>query len=154
MNELRILDLSSGNRAMWFDKENPLVTFLDKRPEVNPTFICDTTNIPEEVGKDYDMVVFDPPHENTGARSNMATRYGYSTRTQIVETIKGTGKEAHRVSRNNALMAFKWNDKAWDLDTVLSWLEPYWVPLFGSHLRNQGGPAAKTQSFWVLLKRK
>ena len=51
---------------MWFDKQNPIATFLDKRPEVNPTFICDTTKIPDEVGNDFDLVVFDPPHENVG----------------------------------------------------------------------------------------
>jgi len=151
---MKILDLSAGNRAMWFDKSNPLATFLDKRPEVNPTFVCDTTNIPEEVGKDYDMVVFDPPHENVGANGRMTKRYGHSTRAEIRETIYGTAKEAHRVTKDNALMAFKWNDHAFKLDHVIELLSEYWTPLFGSHMRNRGGAAAKTQSFWVLLLRK
>ncbi len=116
---MRILDMSAGNRAIWFDKENPLVTFLDKRESVKPCFVCDTTNIPDEVGKDFDLVVFDPPHENVGANSHMATRYGHSTRKEIVETIRGSGKEAHRVTRSGALMAFKWNDHAFNLDRVL-----------------------------------
>lgn len=150
---MKILDLSAGNRAIWFDKNNPLVMFLDKRPEVHPTIVCDTTDIPKEVGHCYDLVVFDPPHENVGANGYMAKRYGHSTRPQIVETIKGSGREAHRVTKPNALMAFKWNDHAFTLDDVLPLLSPYWYPLFGHHMRNRGGPEAKTQSFWVLLLR-
>ena len=145
--------MSAGNRAMWFDKENPMVTFLDKRPEVEPCFVCDTTAIPPEVGIDYDLVVFDPPHENTGANGHMTKRYGHSTRAQIKETIEGSGRESHRVSRPGALMAFKWNDHAFTLDMVLEIMSPYWQPLFGSHMRNRGSASAKTQSFWVLLKR-
>lgn len=42
---MKILDMSAGNRAIWIDKNNPLVTFLDRRPEVNPTFVCDTKTL-------------------------------------------------------------------------------------------------------------
>lgn len=150
---MKILDMSAGNRAMWFDKENPLVTFLDKRESVKPTFVCNTCAIPDEVGKNFDLVVFDPPHENCGANSDMSKRYGHSTRAEIIETIKGSGLEAWRVSKPNALMAFKWNDHAFRLDKVLDLLAPYWLPLFGSHLKNRGGADAKSQSFWVLLLR-
>lgn len=153
---MKILDLSCGRKAIWFDKNNPLVTFLDIRSGdgIAPDFICDTKNIPESVGKDYDLVVFDPPHENCGAKSNMAKAYGHFTRKEIIETITGSGKEAHRLTRKDALMAFKWNDCAYNLDKVLELLAPYWLPLFGHHLRNRGGSAAKTQSYWVLLLRK
>jgi len=151
---VRILDLSAGDRAMWFNKQNPMVTFLDKRHEVNPCFVCCTTSIPKEVGEDYDLVVFDPPHENVGANSHMTKRYGHSTRAEIIETIKGSGREAHRVTKPGALMAFKWNDHAFRLDKVLELMSDYWEPLFGSHLKNRGGADAKSQSFWVLLRRK
>lgn len=150
---MKILDLSAGNRAIWFDKNNCHTVFLDRRESVNPTVVCDTRNIPESVGKDFDLVVFDPPHENVGANGHMSKRYGHSTRADIVDTIKGSGKEAHRITKPNALMAFKWNDHAWKLDAVLEFLKPYWTPLFGHHLRNRGGPEATTQSFWVMLLR-
>lgn len=149
---MKILDLSAGNRACWFDKNNPLATFIDKRAEVNPTLVADSTCLPESAGSGYDLVVFDPPHENVGANGHMTKRYGHSTRAQIIDTIIGSGNEAHRVTRSNALMAFKWNDHAFDLDKVLS-LMPKWEPLFGHHLRNRGGSEAKTQSFWVMLRR-
>jgi len=151
---VRILDLSAGNRAMWFDKKNPLAVFLDKRAEVNPDIVCCTTKIPDEVGIGYDLVVFDPPHENVGKNSNMTKFYGHSTREQIRETISGTAREAYRVTKENALMAFKWNDHAFKLDSVLALMSDYWEPLFGSHMKNRGGADAKSQSFWVMLKRK
>lgn len=150
---MRILDMSAGHRAIWFDKNNPLVTFLDKRPEVKPTWVCDTTAIPLEVGRNFDLVVFDPPHENVGANSNMSKYYGHSTRSEIIETIRESGREAHRLTKQGALMAFKWNDHAYSLDKVLGLMSDYWVPLFGHHLKNRGGADAKTQSFWVLLLR-
>lgn len=150
--EFKVLDLSAGNRAIWFDKENPLATFLDKRESVKPTVVCDTRSIPDSVGKDFDLVVFDPPHENVGANGNMTKFYGHSTRAEIKDTIALSSKEAHRLTKINALMAFKWNDHAFKLDDVLK-LMPDWQPLFGHHLRNRGGSQAKTQSFWVLLKR-
>ena len=145
---MKILDLSAGRRAIWFDKKNPLTTFLDKRPEVEPDFVCNTTDIPEEVGRDFDLLVFDPPHMNCGPGSNMSKTYGHHTYAEILETIEGTAKEAHRVSKAGALMAFKWNDHDVKLPRVLR-LMPQWTPLFG-HL-TKDGPGSKT--FWVMLKR-
>lgn len=151
---MKILDLSAGNRAIWFNKNYTNTVFLDRRPEVNPTHVCDTKNIPDHVGTGYDLVVFDPPHENVGANSRMTKSYGHSTRAEIVETIRETSREAHKVTKENALMAFKWNDHAFRLDKVLDLMSEYWEPLFGHHLKNRGGSDAKTQSFWVMLKRK
>lgn len=150
---MKILDLSAGNRAMWFDKKNPLVTFLDRRSEVQPDFVCDTRSIPDEVGNDFDLIVFDPPHVNFGKNGRMVKIYGHSTTKEILETIEGSAAEAHRVSKDTALMAFKWNDHSISLDRALKLMEKYWCPLFGSHMRNRGGAAARSQSFWVLLRK-
>lgn len=146
---MRVLDLSSGNRAIWFDKKNPIATFLDKRAEVNPDFICDTRSIPAEVGDGFDLVVFDPPHMNCGPNSNMSKVYGYHTTAEILDTIKKTSAEAHRVTKDNALMALKWNDHDIKLDRVFNLLSE-WEPLFG-HL-TKDGPGSKT--YWVMLKRR
>lgn len=151
---MKILDLTAGNRAIWFDKNNSLVTFLDKRKIVKPTFVCDSRKIPKKVGKNFDLVVFDPPHENVGKNGSMTKFYGHSTRAEIIDLLVKASKEAHRVSKKEALMAFKWNDHAFSLTRVLDLMSDHWEPLFGHHLRNRGGSEAKTQSFWVLLKRK
>ena len=145
---MKILDLSAGNRAIWYNKENSLATYLDKRPEVNPDIVCDTCNIPEEAGSGFDLVVFDPPHMNCGPNSNMSKCYGYHTTKQILETIEGTAKEAHRVTKDNALMALKWNDHDIRLQRVFD-LMPQWEPLFG-HI-TKDGPGSKT--YWTMLRR-
>lgn len=151
---MRILDISAGHRAIWLDKDCDLVTFLDRRPEAQAHFFADSRAIPAEVGTDFDLIVFDPPHVNMGAKSEMAKRYGHATLAEIRSTIEGSGAETHRVTRPGALMAFKWNDHDLKLDTVLGLMAKYWRPLFGQHLKNRGGAAARSQSFWVMLLRR
>jgi hypothetical protein len=146
---LRILDLSAGNRAVWFNKNHPLTVYLDKRPEVNPTIVCDTRQIPESVGNDYGLVVWDPPHKNCGPNSNMSKVYGHHTTEEILDTIKKTAEEAWRVTRSGALMALKWNSSDIRLQRVLD-LMPQWEPLFG-HLTKDG---PRSQTYWVQLSRK
>lgn len=146
--------MSAGNRAIWIDKECELVTFLDIRKEAKADIVCDSTKLPRSVRGPYDLVVFDPPHVNFGKNGRMASRYGHFTTEQIRDTIIGTAKEAHRVTRKEALMAFKWNDHDQKLDKVLAMMDEYWRPLFGQHLKNRGGKDARSQSFWVMLLRR
>lgn len=145
---MKILDLSAGNRAVWFNKKHPLTTYLDKRPEVNPDIICDTRSIPNKVGGGFDLVVFDPPHKNTGKNSNMAKCYGHHTTEEILDTIEKTSAEAHRITKPNALMALKWGTADIKLKRVLG-LMPHWEPLFG-HLTKDG---PRSQTYWVMLRR-
>lgn len=147
---MKILDMSTGKKGIWFDKNNPLVTFLDIRPETNPTFICDTRNIPAEVGNDFDLIVFDPPHLNLGKNSNFAKDYGHFTQSEIMDTISRSSAEAHRISKPTALMAFKWNDHDTRLEKVLG-LMKNWTPLFGNRLKS--GPNYRTMTYWVVLNK-
>lgn len=145
---MKILDLSAGNRAVWFDKNHPLAMYLDKRECVNPTIVCDTRSIPKAAGSGYDLICWDPPHMNCGKNSNMSRVYGYHTTAEILDTIEKTAIEAHRVSKKNALMAFKWNTHDIKLRRVFD-LMPQWEPLFG-HLTKDG---PRSQTYWVMLRR-
>lgn len=145
---MRILDLSAGNRAIWFNKDHPLAIYLDKRESVKPTVVCDTRSIPESVGTDFDLICWDPPHMNCGPNSNMSKVYGYHTTEEILETIRLTGSEAFRVSKETAVMAFKWNNHDIKLDRVFKLL-PQWEPLFG-HLTKDG---PRSQTYWVMFKK-
>jgi hypothetical protein len=145
---MKILDLSAGNRAIWFNKKHPLALYLDKRAEVNPTIVCDTRKLPESVGNDFDLIVWDPPHMNCGPNSNMSRIYGHHTTKEILDTIEKTGREAHRVSKENALMAFKWNTHDIKLERVFKLLSQ-WEPLFG-HI-TKDGPGSQT--YWTMLRR-
>ncbi len=146
---MKILDLSAGMRAIWFNKNHPLATYLDKRAEVKPTIVCDTRAIPDEAGSGYDLLVWDPPHMNCGPNSNMSKRYGYHTTAEILDTIKKTAVEAYRVSTDDAVMAFKWNNHDIKLKRVMD-LMPQWEPLFG-HL-TKDGPVSQT--YWVMFKKR
>lgn len=151
---MKILDLTAGGRAIWIEKDLDFVTFLDRREEVEPDFVCDIRSIPPEVGDGFDLIVFDPPHANTGKNGKMTKFYGHHTAADIRDMITNGSREAHRVSRSEALMAFKWNDHDQKLDTVLNLMKPYWMPLFGHHMRNRGGSSAVHQTFWVMLLRR
>lgn len=145
---MKILDLSAGNRAIWFNKEHPLAMYLDKRPEVNPTIVCNTNEgIP---GSGYNLIVWDPPHKNCGPNSDMSKTYGYHTTPEILETLRMTSKNAALVSEEDALMAFKWNNADISLERVFRLLSGYWEPLFG-HL-TKDGPGSQT--YWIMLKKR
>ena len=149
---MKILDLSAGNRAVWFEKNHPDATYIDIRPEVGPCIVADTRSLPAEIGAGYDLIVFDPPHKNNGASGKMAHNYGHWTAEHIKDTVIGTAREAHRVARQDALMAFKWNDHTNKLSTALGWMSEWWEPLFGHGVTSQ--QRHKSMTSWVMLRRR
>jgi hypothetical protein len=148
---MKILDLTAGNRAIWFNKAHPAATYVDVRSEVAPDIIGDSRALPPGVGDGYTLVVFDPPHKNNAASGNMVRNYGHFTHEQIWDLIRGAAKEAWRVTVPGALMAFKWNDHGRQLKSVLPMLDPYWEPLFGHGVSHQ---QRTSQTCWVMLARK
>ncbi len=149
---MKILDMSAGNRAVWFDKKYRDTTYVDLRAEVEPDVVADTRNLPAEIGDGYDLIVFDPPHVNFGANAEMSKTYGHHTTADIRSIIEGSAKEAHRVSRPDALLAFKWNDHDQSFAKVLGLMSPWWEPLFGHATSVRTKHACQTQ--WVMLRRK
>lgn len=145
---MKVLDLSAGNRAIWFDKADPCATFIDRRPEVKPDFVADSRALPADIGDGYSLIVFDPPHKNNAATGNMVRSYGHHTAAEIREIVAETAKEAHRVSADDALMAFKWNEHSRTLTDILELLAPYWKPLFGHGVTHQ-----QKGTSWVMLRR-
>ncbi len=149
---MKILDMSSGNRAIWFNKEHPLCTFLDIRSSCNPTIVADTRDLPYEVGEGYNLIVFDPPHVNFGKNAEMSKTYGHHTTSEIRDIIRKSAKEAHRITEKDALMAFKWNNHDQKLEKILNLMSDYWEPLFGHTVSLRTKHASSTK--WVLLLRK
>lgn len=147
---MRILDMSAGNRAMWFDKNNEQVFFCDIRESVKPTIVCDTRNLPFSDSSYFDLIVFDPPHVNFGQNAIMSKAYGYHTTNDIRDIITKSAAEAYRVSSLTALMALKWNDHDQKLDRILK-LMPQWIPLFGQKVAVRQKHASGT--YWVVLQK-
>ena len=148
---MKILDLSAGRRGIWFDKEYPDTTYVDIRPEVSPTIVADARSLPPEVGDGFDLIVFDPPHVNFGMNANMSRDYGHHSTAEIRDILSGSAREAYRVSVPDALMALKWNDHDQKLDSVLSLVSPWWIPLFGQKTSTRTKHSSTT--FWVMLRR-
>lgn len=149
---MKILDISAGRRAVWFDKDHRDATYIDVRPEVEPTIVADARALPSEVGDGFALVVFDPPHVNFGAKSNMSRDYGHHTTAEIRDIISGSAREAHRVSSRDALMAFKWNDHDQSVGKVLDLMSPWWEPLFGHGV--SGSHRRGSMTSWVMLRRR
>ena len=149
---MKILDLSAGNRAVWFDKNHRDCTYIDIRPEVGPTIVADSRELPPIVGNGYQLVVFDPPHVNGGPNGNISRDYGHHTADEIRDIIKRTAVEAHRVTSPDALMAFKWNDHDQKLTRVLALMFEWWEPLFGHVTSTRAKHVCQTQ--WVMLRRR
>jgi hypothetical protein len=148
---MKILDLSAGNRAVWFDKQYRDATFVDIRPEVQPTIVADSRALPKEF-TDYDLVVFDPPHVNFSQNAEMSKTYGWHTTAEIRALVELSAAEAHRVTRPDALMAFKWNDHDQKLEKVLALMAQWWEPLFGHKTAIR--TAHPSATYWVMLRRR
>jgi tRNA G10 N-methylase Trm11 len=146
-----ILDLTAGNRAVWFNKYRSDCIFVDKRISVRPSVVADSTNLPFADGT-FDLVVFDPPHVNAGKNSNTSASYGWYTTSQIRELISLTAREAYRVTSHGAIMAFKWNDHDQPIGPVISLMERFWDILCGHKVAEKMKRPSHT--FWALLKRR
>jgi hypothetical protein len=147
---LKILDLTAGSRGIWFEKTYPDAVFVDIRPEMKPDWVADSGALPFD-DSDFDLIVFDPPHVNSGANSNTTKCYGHYTAAQIRDFVLRASREAHRVSRADALMAFKWNDHDQKLGTILDLMKAWWEPLFGAKTSTRTKHSSSTQ--WIMLRR-
>lgn len=136
----RILDACCGSRMFWFDKENPIVTYMDIRQEyeeletghvvdVNPDVVGDFRNMPFEDDA-FDMVVFDPPHLiHAGDNSWLVKKYGKLDELWP-EDIRQGFAECMRVLKPNGSLIFKWNEDQISLQEVLAAIGEQ--PLFGN----------------------
>jgi hypothetical protein len=147
---VRILDLSAGNRAIWFNRLHPETIFIDIRPEMHPTVVADTRELPFR-DQEFDLVVFDPPHMTHGKDSTMAKAYTSMQADEIKDLIRRTSNEAYRCSTKTSLLAFKWNNHDVRLDHILPLMEGY-EPLFGQKVAFRSARGSSTH--WILLKKR
>jgi SAM-dependent methyltransferase len=142
----KILDACCGSRMFWFDRQNPDVTFGDKRREehvlcdgrhlrIEPDVLLDFTNLPFS-DQSYKLVVFDPPHLHTaGPASWMAAKYG-KLQGDWRDELKRGFEECFRVLEPEGILIFKWNETQIKVREILA-LTPH-KPLFG-HPTNRSG---------------
>lgn len=134
-----VLDACCGSRMFWFDRNNPLAIFVDKRSETHvlcdgrtleiaPDKVADFTALPFP-DNSFFLVVFDPPHMNSlGGNSWLAKKYGRLIADWRDELSEGF-RECLRVLKPNGTLVFKWNTTEISAEEVLA-LAPI-RPLFG-----------------------
>ena len=134
-----ILDVCCGPRMMWFDKENPLATYMDIRREsfvacdgrkinVDPDILGDFRNIPFP-DESFKLVVFDPPHFNDiGENSFTAQKYGRLFPSWQTD-LKAGFDECMRILEPYGILIFKWNEYQIKVSEILKIFDCQ--PLFG-----------------------
>lgn len=125
MMQKPVLDATCGGRMMWFDKQNPLVEFCDRRVvqnvmvgegrnarafECNPDTVADFTSLPFD-DETFHLVVFDPPHLLRAGKekSYMAIKYGTLPDNWETEIHDGF-HECMRVLKPFGTLIFKWSE--------------------------------------------
>lgn len=153
--QAKVLDACCGGKMMWFDRSNPLATFVDKRKEtitlcddsvleINPDIVADFTDLPFD-DETFFLVVFDPPHlTRLGTDTGwIAQKYG-----RLIgdwkDMLREGFKECFRVLKPNGTLIFKWSEHDVSLKTVLD-LAPQ-PPLFGN---NAIGGDKRAKNHWL-----
>lgn len=158
---MRILDATTSNKSMWYQKDNPFTVFMDMRkgifspqtPNMKTATIkkCGVYKVFPDIQarwqhlpfKDecFDMIVFDPPHIS-GSSAGISQRYGFLTKTWKYDMSEGL-KELFRVLKNEGSFIFKWNEREIQIKEVLN-IFPY-NPMFGTRT----GTSNKTH--WIVF---
>lgn len=94
------MDVCCGSRMFWFDKQNQLALFCDKRQEshvlcddrslhIHPDLQADFTNLPFPDAS-FHLVMFDPPHlVKAGNKSWLAKKMEFSELTGNKTSVLG-----------------------------------------------------------------
>jgi 23S rRNA G2069 N7-methylase RlmK/C1962 C5-methylase RlmI len=148
MKKKLILDVCSGPKMMWFNKNHPNTLYVDIRKEqftacdgrkikIEPDIIADFRNLPFE-DNTFKLVVFDPPHFNDiGNNSYTAQKYGKLFNTWETD-LKAGFDESMRVLEINGILIFKWNEYQISVNKIIKIFET--EPLFG----HKSGKNSKT----------
>ncbi|QAS70241.1 SAM-dependent methyltransferase [Oenococcus sicerae] len=147
-----IVDICCGSRMFWFDKQNSIATFVDKRIDFEKLPTGHVINVDPDVQADFTkglpfhentfyLAVFDPPHLiHAGKNSWLAKKYGTLDADNWPEIIREGFDEAMRVLKPYGTLIFKWNDSQIPLPDLLKQI-PY-QPLFGQK---------RSQTHWLVF---
>lgn len=161
--EKKVLDVTTGNKGMWFDKKDKRCLFVDKREgeipmadndlyrsngialkpwklNIEPDILADFTCLPLK-DNSFHLVVFDPPHAFFGKSGFMAKQYGTLKDIDWKEMIKNGFTECFRVLKPNGTLIFKWNETDILTSEILKLTTQ--KPLFG----HKSGKRSKTH--WI-----
>jgi len=146
-----ILDVTCGNRSIWFQKKYPRALYLDIRKEklffdgtrkcfIEPDIIADFRELPFK-DNTFKLVVFDPPHlDNLGENAILAKKYGRLLPGWEDDITQGIN-ECIRVLKPDGILIFKWSESRIKIGRILKLIK--YKPLFG---HNTG---SNSQTIWL-----
>lgn len=153
---MKILDATCGYRAMWWDKKNPDVIYLDQRKEVKPNIQARWQFLPF-INNAFDLIVFDPPHIPAKKTNKGITlkRYGRINTPTFCQDFFQAFKELNRVLKTGGFLILKWNNNSIRATKVLS-MAREWKPLFGHKTGIKNFPNRKRSSIteWFTFYKK
>lgn len=151
-----VLDATCGSRMIWFNKNNELAVFVDKREldceaiwtsrdkkttrycTIHPDIIADFTDLPFE-DNSFWHIVFDPPHlVQGGDNAWMVKKYGKLDKDTWKQVLHDGFSECMRVLKPHGTLIFKWNETQIPVKEVISAIG--YKPLYG----NRSGKQSKT----------
>lgn len=149
-----VLDATCGSRMIWFNKDNDVAVFVDRREvedeaiwtsgnglgcrklSVHPDIIADFTDLPFDDETFY-HVVFDPPHLIKGGDSAwIVKKYGKLEEDTWKDTLRNGFNECMRVLKPHGTLIFKWNEVQIPTKEVISAIGC--EPLYGNRSGKQG----------------
>lgn len=164
---MKILDATCGMKGIWYQKNHPFVTFMDKRkgqfdmkvdnPNISFKARRITKVMPDVISewKDtpfpdnyFDMVIFDPPHlilERGKKMPALVNRYGCLYKDDYKKVLKEGIKKLFDVLKPEGIFIFKWCENSAKTEDIIK-LFPY-KPMFGSNTKSKG----HTANFWILF---
>ena len=147
-----VLDATCGSRMIWFNKENPIALFVDKRQmeheaiwksgdgkatrycTIKPDVMASFTNLPFE-DNTFWHVVFDPPHLiRLGDTSWLCAKYG-KLPSDWEPVIREGVNECMRVLKPHGTLIFKWNEQNIPVTQILKVID--YQPLYGTRSGKQ-----------------
>ena len=154
----KILDVTCGNRSIWFNKSHPNAVYMDRRNEVyenvpfgkartslhniviDPDVVADFTDIPFE-DNTFSLVVFDPPHlVKAKDTAWLVKKYGRLDE-DWPQMLHDGFAECMRVLKPDGVLIFKWSE--YDIPAEQVWKAIGQKPLFGHH------SGKKSNTFWA-----
>ena len=162
---MKILDATCGFRGIWYQKNHPFVTFMDKRKcvvrqtpgtkktsrskyNINPDVVSEWKDAPFP-NDFFDMVIFDPPHliidRNHGKLSSLNKFYGYLYKDNYKRVLREGISKLFGCLKPDGFFIFKWCENSVRVEDILK-LFPY-KPFFGSNTKSKG----YTQNFWIVF---
>lgn len=149
---MKILDATCGERGIWFNKNHPLATYIDVRPEVRPDVVmdCTKTNFPDQ---EFNLIVFNPPHQSysKNAKGIFAEKYGRFNAQEIRDLVADAFIEFKRILKDNGFVLFKWNNHDQKLNKILGLIKDF-EPLFGQKVSMR--TKHSSQTYWLCLIKK